>query len=71
MYTYEPKTFSIPPLDGISQKSVDEHIGLYQGYVKNFNAISALLPEYAKDTEKNAHAISELIRRNLKVAPRR
>ena len=61
---YTPKTFTIPKLDGISQKSVDEHIGLYQGYVKNFNAISAKLIEYAKeDTEKNAHALSELIRR--------
>ncbi|MDB5238344.1 MAG: manganese/iron superoxide dismutase-like protein superoxide dismutase, Fe-Mn family [Candidatus Kaiserbacteria bacterium] len=60
---YEAKTFTIPVLDGISQKSVEEHLGLYQGYVKNFNAIAALLPEYAKDTEKNAHAISELIRR--------
>lgn len=60
---YSPKTFSIPALEGISQKSVDEHIGLYQGYVKNFNAISAKLVEYAADTEKNAHALSELIRR--------
>lgn len=60
---YTPKTFTIPPLDGISQKSVDEHLALYQGYVKNFNAISAKLPEYAKDTEANAHALSELIRR--------
>ena len=38
-------------------------MGLYAGYVKNFNAISALLPEYAKDSEKHAHALSELIRR--------
>lgn len=60
---YEPKTFTIPELDGISKKSIDEHIGLYQGYVKNFNAISAKLPEYAQDSEKNAHALSELIRR--------
>jgi superoxide dismutase, Fe-Mn family len=60
---YEPKTFSFPELDGISKKTMDEHIGLYQGYVKNFNAISALLPEYAKDSEKNAHALAELIRR--------
>lgn len=60
---YEAKTFTIPELDGISKKSVDEHIGLYQGYVKNFNAISALLREYAEDTEKHAHALSELIRR--------
>src|SRR3954469_6861921 len=60
---YTAKTFSIPELDGISKKSVEEHLGLYQGYVKNFNAISALLPEYAKDSEKHAHALSELIRR--------
>ena len=60
---YAPKTFNIPELEGISKKSADEHLGLYQGYVKNFNAISALLPEYAKDTEKHAHALSELIRR--------
>ncbi|MEI7719773.1 MAG: Fe-Mn family superoxide dismutase [bacterium] len=68
--TYEEKKFTIPELDGISTKSVEEHLGLYAGYVKNFNAISALLPEYAKDMDlpagqagKNAHALSELIRR--------
>lgn len=60
---YAPKTFSIPQLDGISGKSIEEHIGLYQGYVKNFNAISKLLPEYAADSEKHQHALSELIRR--------
>lgn len=60
---YEAKTFSIPELEGISTKSVEEHIGLYQGYVKNFNAISAMLPEYAQDSEKHAHALAELIRR--------
>src|SRR3954465_5623332 len=60
---YTAKTFTVPELEGISAKSIEEHIGLYQGYVKNFNAISALLPEYAKDSEKNAHALSELIRR--------
>lgn len=60
---YEAKKFDIPKLDGISEESIKQHIGLYEGYVKNFNAISALLPEYAKDSEKNAHALSELIRR--------
>lgn len=60
---YVAKTFSIPQLDGISAKSIEEHLGLYQGYVKNFNAISAALPELAKDTAKNGIAISELIRR--------
>lgn len=60
---YTAKTFNIPELDGISAKSIEDHIGLYQGYVKNFNAISKKLPEYAKDAEANAHALSELIRR--------
>ncbi len=63
MNSYTARTFSIPPLDGISQKSIDEHLGLYQGYVKNFNAISSKLVEYAKDSENNAHALSELVRR--------
>ncbi len=60
---YTPKSFTIPALEGISAKSIEEHIGLYQGYVKNFNAISKLLPEYAQDSEKHQHALSELIRR--------
>ena len=60
---YSPKTFTIPSLEGISAQSIEEHIGLYQGYVKNFNAISDMLPEYAKDSEKHVHALSELIRR--------
>lgn len=60
---YTPKTFNLPILEGISEKSIQEHLGLYQGYVKNFNAVSTLLPEYAKDSTKNAHALSELIRR--------
>ena len=60
---YEAKKFELPSLDGISDESVKQHIGLYEGYVKNFNAITAKLVEYAADTEKNAHALSELIRR--------
>ncbi len=60
---YTAKTFNIPQLDGISPKSIEEHIGLYQGYVKNFNAISKLMPEYAGDMEKHGLALSELIRR--------
>jgi Fe-Mn family superoxide dismutase len=60
---YQARTFDIPELEGISKKSVEEHLGLYQGYVKNFNAIAAKLVEYAQDAEKNAHALSELIRR--------
>ena len=60
---YTAKKFNLPSLDGISDELVKQHIALYEGYVKNFNAISSKLIEYAADTEKNAHALSELIRR--------
>jgi len=60
---YQEKKFNLPELNGISKESVDAHLGLYAGYVKNFNAISGMLAEYAKDSEKNAHALAELIRR--------
>jgi Fe-Mn family superoxide dismutase len=64
MYSiYEAKKFDLPKLEGISEKSVEEHLGLYQGYVKNFNAISSALEEFVKDSEKNAQALSELTRR--------
>ena len=63
MHIYETKTFDLPTLKGISDKSVEEHLGLYSGYVKNFNAMTELLQDLAKDSEKNAHALSELIRR--------
>ena len=61
--TYTARTFTIPEISGISKESIDQHLGLYNAYVKNFNAISDLLPEYAKDSEKHAHALAELIRR--------
>jgi Fe-Mn family superoxide dismutase len=60
---YQEKKFNLPALEGISKESVDQHLALYAGYVKNFNAMSALLPEYAKDTEKHAIALGEIIRR--------
>ena len=60
---YTAKKFNLPSLEGISDESVKQHVALYEGYVKNFNAITSKLVEYAADTEKNAHALSELIRR--------
>ncbi len=64
MHTYEARKFNIPKLEGISEELMKQHIGLYEGYVKNFNAISQLTAELAtKDPEKNAHAVSELVRR--------
>ena len=61
--TYTAKKFDLPKTEGISEKTHAEHTGLYEGYVKNFNAISTALEDLMTDSEKNAHAISELVRR--------
>lgn len=63
MKVFEPKTFSFPQLEGISQKTMSEHVGLYQGYVKNFNAITTLMDELFKDSDRHQHELAELIRR--------
>ena len=64
MATYEAKTFDIPELDGISSHTIQEHIGLYNGYVKHFNLIQEKLAELMKDPEANAYAIAEVRRRS-------
>ena len=63
MQPFSAKTFAIPALKGISAKTVEEHMKLYQGYVKNANLIYEKAGEYMKDGEKNAYAINELLRR--------
>ena len=65
MHAYTPHSFNIPTLDGISQKQVDVHIGLYQGYVKHVNLLREQIADLtAQDAEKYAFAI-ESIRRRL------
>lgn len=61
--TYEPKTFEIPALEGISQKTIDEHLKLYAGYVKHVNLIHEKIAELKEDSEKNAFALAEVQRR--------
>jgi superoxide dismutase, Fe-Mn family len=39
MQKFEEKKFNIPKLKGISEKSIEEHLKLYAGYVKNINLI--------------------------------
>jgi Fe-Mn family superoxide dismutase len=41
MQTFIEKKFTIPALKGISAKTVEEHLKLYAGYVKNANEIIA------------------------------
>lgn len=59
--TYEAKTFTIPELDGISQETIDAHLGLYAGYVKHVNLIREKIAELADGN--NGYAIAEMQRR--------
>lgn len=61
MEKFESKKFDIPALKGISEKNIEEHLKLYEGYVKHTNLI---LEEVAsRDAEKDAYAIAEMQRR--------
>ena len=60
---FEEKKFNIPKLKGISEKTIEEHLKLYGGYVKNTNTVLAKIDEYAKDAEANAYALGEIQRR--------
>lgn len=61
--TYEPKQFTIPQLTGISERSIEEHLKLYAGYVKHVNLIHEKSEELSQDPEKNAYALAEVQRR--------
>jgi len=63
---YTQQTFKIPALKGISQKTIDEHMKLYAGYVKNANGINSQIATLSNDpaeVEKNTYMINELQRR--------
>jgi Fe-Mn family superoxide dismutase len=60
---YTPKQFAFGALDGISQKQLDVHIKLYEGYVKFINVIDDKQKEMLKDSEKYAYELGEVTRR--------
>lgn len=55
------QSFTIPQLQGMSNKSIEEHLKLYAGYVKNANAIVEKLATL--DIEKDSYTAGELFRR--------
>lgn len=61
--SFTERTFSIGDLEGISEKSVTEHLKLYAGYVKHSNLILEKIREMGADSEKHAYALGELQRR--------
>lgn len=60
---YTAKTFTIPSLTGISEKTITEHLKLYEGYVKHVNVIYEKSVEMSSDVEKNGYAMAEIRRR--------
>ncbi len=61
---YSPRTFAIPELKGISQKQIDVHLALYEGYIKHANLIMDKIEELrSQDAEGNAYLMAELRRR--------
>lgn len=64
MHTYTARTFTIGALEGISQKQIDVHLGLYQGYVKHVNLLREQIKDLTDaDPEKYAFAIESTRRR--------
>lgn len=63
MKPIQAKTFEIPDLKGISAKSVEEHLKLYAGYVKNANLIMEHATEFAQNAEKYGYELAELHRK--------
>ena len=60
---FEPRSFNIPKLKGISETNIREHLKLYEGYVNNANLVLQRLAEYEQDREENLYMIGELGRR--------
>ena len=57
--TYKEQQFDIPVLEGISEKQIQAHLGLYAGYVKHVNLIREKIEELKDDD----YVVSELRRR--------
>ncbi len=57
---YNAKEFNLPELSGISKNTIAEHLGLYQGYVKNVNLIHDLINQA---NDHNTYALKEAHRR--------
>jgi Fe-Mn family superoxide dismutase len=64
--TYTPKQYNLSGLTGISDKTLEMHFKLYEGYVKETNRLSARIAEFLKDgqvDQEEMPAYSELTRR--------
>jgi Fe-Mn family superoxide dismutase len=64
--TYKPQQFNLSQLNGISDKTLEMHFKLYEGYVKGVNSLNAKIADLLKDgkvDQEEMPAYSELTRR--------
>ena len=62
--TYSPKTFRLPALKGLSEKQMEVHLALYEGYVKQVNVIMEKLGAVRdRKLELDPYIVAELRRR--------
>jgi superoxide dismutase, Fe-Mn family len=64
--TYKPKEFDLSGLNGISDKTLELHFKLYEGYVKETNNLSERIAKFLEDgkvDQDEMPAYSELTRR--------
>jgi Fe-Mn family superoxide dismutase len=65
-FTYQPKQFDLSGLTGISDKTLETHFKLYEGYVKETNKLTEKISEFLQDgkiDQEEVPAYSELTRR--------
>src|ERR1041385_5333693 len=64
--SYQARQFNLSGLNGISDRTLEMHFKLYEGYVKETNNLSDRISEFLKDgkvDQEEAPAYSELTRR--------
>src|SRR5574339_522647 len=64
--SYQAKQFNLSGLNGISDRTLEMHFKLYEGYVKETNNLSNRISEFLKDgkvDQEEMPAYSELTRR--------
>ncbi len=60
---FTEQSFTIPELKGISKKTIEEHLMLYRGYVKNANLTHELIQNGNWEGDGGAYTRNELQRR--------
>ncbi|MCL5961479.1 MAG: Fe-Mn family superoxide dismutase [Chloroflexi bacterium] len=62
-HTYQQRSYKLTGLNGISDRQIDAHLGLYAGYVKNTNLLNEKIAELVNQGKTGTPDWAELVRR--------